>query len=260
MKRSKGDPNQTANSRFEECPVCSATALEGISAAILVGGLGTRLGRIAGNTPKPLLPVRGRPFVFYLLDQLWIAGVRDVVLCSGYRSKMIEDAASRYGRSMRILCSQEDAPLGTGGAVRLALPLLLGGPFFVMNGDSFCRFEPVRLLEWHRIRRASCSLLLTQVDDTGRYGRVGLDAADRVVEFEEKCTREGPGWINAGVYLVERSVIGEIPKDRECSLEREVFPRLIGYGLHGYRGGGRFLDIGTPESYSRAPAFFEGEA
>lgn len=260
MTRSTRDPNLTTGSPSAECRASTALILDGISAAVLVGGLGTRLGRIAENTPKPLLPVLGRPFVFYLLDQLWRAGVRDVVLCSGHKGKMVEDAANRYGRSMRVHCSQEDAPLGTGGAMRLALPLLPGGTFLVMNGDSYCCFDPARFLGSHHVRQASCSLLLTRVDDTGRYGRVSLDATDRVVEFQEKGPHEGPGWINAGVYLVEKAVIQGIPPDRECSLEKEVFPGLIGCGLHGYRGGGRFLDIGTPESFGRAPAFFEAGA
>jgi len=260
VKRSTSDQNLTTGSPSAACRGSSASTLDGISAAILVGGLGTRLGRIAENTPKPLLPVLGRPFVFYLLDQLWLAGVRDVVLCSGHRGQMIENAASSYGRSMRVLCSREDAPLGTGGAMRLALPLLSGGPFLVMNGDSYCCFDPGQFLEWHRVRQAKCSLLLTYVDDTGRYGRVSLDATDRVVEFQEKGPRADPGWINAGVYLVEKAVIQGILRDRGCSLEREVFPGLIGHGLYGYRGGGRFLDIGTPESLRRAPAFFEAKA
>lgn len=260
MRRSARDPNPSTGHPSADCGSSSASTLDGISAAILVGGLGTRLGRIAENTPKPLLPVHGRPFVFYLLDQLWRAGVRDVVLCSGYRGEMIEDAAGRYGRSMRIHCSQEDASRGTGGAMRLALPLLGGETFLVMNGDSYCSFDPARFLVWHHVRQARCSLLLTGVDDTGRYGRVSLDAEDRVVEFQEKGPCEGPGWINAGVYLLEKAVIQGIPPDRECSLEREVFPGLIGCGLLGYRGGGRFLDIGTPESFARAPAFFEAGA
>lgn len=254
------EPNLTTGSPSAEFRPSSALTLDGISAAVLVGGLGTRLGRIAENTPKPLLPVLGRPFVFYLLDQIWRAGVRDVVLCSGYKGEVVEDAANRYGRLMRVRCSREDAPLGTGGAMRLALPLLLAETFLVMNGDSYCFFDPARFLEWHQVRQASCSLLLTRVDDTGRYGRVSLDAMDRVVEFQEKGPREGPGWINAGVYLIQKAVIQGIPPDRECSLEKEVFPGLIGCGLHGYRGGGRFLDIGTPESFDRASAFFEAGA
>jgi NDP-sugar pyrophosphorylase family protein len=212
------------------------------------------------DTPKPLLPVLGRPFVFFLLDKLWLAGFRTVVLCSGHMGDQIQDAAMRVPMPMRIVNSRETKPLGTAGALRLALPLLPGRTSLVMNGDSYCSFEPAQFLKWHLTQRARCSMLLTHVEDTGRYGRVAVDETGHVVEFEEKGQNQGPGWINAGVYLVEESLIREIPADRECSLEREIFPRLIGCGLFGFCGGGRFLDIGTPEAYQRAAEFFEDEA
>ena len=105
-------------------------------------------------------------------------------------------------------------------------------------------------------RAREATLLLAEVPDTSRYGRVELDPAGAVCRFVEKQGAGGPGWINAGIYLLERARIEEIPERAPCSLERDVFPGWIGRGLHGYRTGARFLDIGTPQSYARALAFF----
>jgi NDP-sugar pyrophosphorylase family protein len=229
--------------------------LADMTAAILAGGLGTRLRSVVADRPKALAEVRGRPFLAHQLDILMAAGVQSVVLCTGYLGDQIEAAFGDAYGSMRLTYSRESAPLGTAGALRLALPLLQSDPVLVLNGDSICRTDLKSFWEWHRAAGAAASLLLMEVSDDRRYGRVQIDELGGVIGFVEKGQQSGPGWVNAGVYLLGHQVLQAIPAGEIVSLERDVFPLWAGRGLCGYRVQGAFLDIGTPETYAVADEF-----
>ncbi len=233
--------------------------LTDISAAILAGGLGTRLRSVLPAKPKVLAPVRGRPFLTYLLDQLAAEGVQEVVFCIGYMAALVEETLGARHQSIRLTYSRENEPLGTGGALRRALPLFSSDPVLVMNGDSFMEVDLPGYLRWFLERGAEASLVLARVPDTDRFGRVATDEKERVLGFEEKGAHPGPGWINAGIYLLKKKILQSIPAGTPFSLERELFPRLLGGQLYAFRSEGRFIDIGTPESYCAAQAFFAGE-
>jgi NDP-sugar pyrophosphorylase family protein len=230
--------------------------LNTLTAAILVGGLGTRLQARVQDRPKVLANVNGRPFLAYLLDQLSSAGICQTVLCTGHLASMVEDTFGPSHGGMRLAYSHEKAPLGTAGALRLALPQLYSDPVLVLNGDSFCDADLGGFLGFYRSRGANATVLLTEVPDTGRFGRVALNEEEQIIRFEEKGSAAGAGWINAGIYLLSQRLLLDIPTSRAVSLEREVFPAWVGRGLYGWRGGGRFIDIGTPDSYAEAARFF----
>ena len=230
--------------------------LASVTAAILAGGMGTRLRSVVADRPKVLAEIRGRPFLAYLLDQLAGAGVRTVVLCTGYLGEQVQAMFGDSYGSLRLVYSQESSPLGTAGALRLALPLFKAETVLVMNGDSFCEANLRAFWAWHCARSADATLLLTRMLDTKRYGRVHVDEDGLVLRFDEKGQNGGPGWINAGIYLLNRRLLLTIPSSGAVSLEREMFPAWIGRGLYGYRSEGRFLDIGTPEAYILAERFF----
>jgi NDP-sugar pyrophosphorylase family protein len=236
--------------------VPSFSSLASVTAVILAGGLGTRLRSAVADRPKVLAEVLGRPFLAFLLDQLQAAGVRRVVLCTGYRGEQVEAAFGTSYGTLQLLHAQEPVPLGTGGALRRALPVFRSDPVLVMNGDSFCDAALQDLWSGHLSRGAAATLLLSQVPDTTRYGRVQIQDDGRVVRFDEKASAGGPGWINAGIYVLSSALMRQIPQDRPVSLEREIFPAWIGRGLYGYRSQSRFLDNGTPESYAAAEEFF----
>ena len=231
-----------------------------VTAAILVGGLVTRLRLVTDGRPKALIEIQGRTFLLYLLDQLVTAGVREVVLCTGYQGQQVKAAFGDIYGSLRLRYSQELSPLGTAGALRLSLPLLNSDPVLVMNGDSFCDLDLNKFLAWHCARGASATLALVNVSDASRYGRVDVDGSGRVVCFQEKDGTRSPGWINAGVYLIARSFLQTIPAECRIALEREVFPAWVGKALYGYQTEARFLDIGTPETYAEAEQFFAKQA
>lgn len=223
---------------------------------ILAGGLGTRLREVVCDKPKVLAAVNDRPFLQYLLDQLSQNGIGRVVLGTGYLGEQIESAFGNSYRGTRLVYSREPEPMGTGGALRHALPLLDSEELLVLNGDSFCDFDYRGFRALHREKGAPMSLCLAQVPDVARYGAVKVDAEGRILEFVEKGALSGAGLINAGIYLLRRAVIESVPAGRAVSLEKEVIPELIGAGLSGFRTRGRFIDIGVPEDYRAAQEFF----
>jgi D-glycero-alpha-D-manno-heptose 1-phosphate guanylyltransferase len=232
--------------------------LNDLTPAILAGGLGTRLRDALPGVPKVLAPVAGRPFVTHLLDRLAGAGFREVVLLTGHGHDEVRgELGEAYGR-LRLTYSREREPLGTGGAVRAALPLIRSSSL-LLNGDSYLDLDPAALPRFHASHGMPVSVALTRVEDASRYGNVRLGKHDQVVRFEEKTSGGEAGWVNAGVYLFERAVIEAIPADRPVSLEREVLPAWVSRGqVFGLRAAGRFIDIGTPESFARAGEFFLG--
>jgi NDP-sugar pyrophosphorylase family protein len=229
---------------------------EGVTAAILAGGLGTRLKSVMADRPKVLAPVAGRPFLVRLLDQLTRVEVSEAVLLVGFGAEQVRSAlGNRYG-GLRLSYSTESSPCGTGGAVRLALPLLSGEFILLMNGDSFCDLDLRAFAQFHR-GRGGVSIALARVEDASRYGLVQLGSNDQLVQFEEKTQNGKPGWINAGVYMIDRSLIDAIVPNKPSSLERDFLPAQVAAGnVYGFRCTGRFIDIGTPESYAEAGAFF----
>jgi len=231
--------------------------LEDATAAILAGGLGTRLRSRIADRPKVLALVHGRPYLSYLLEQLSGAGVRDVVLLTGYRADQVRSAFGDRYANLHLTYSSEPSPLGTAGAVRLALPCLSSSTIVLLNGDSYCAASLPDFWDFHQRQAAEFSLVLTSVEDCSRYGRVRVESDGRVVGLEEKNSAGGAGWVNAGIYLINRSLIQEIPPDIPVSLERDMCPRwAAGKRCFGFACQGHFLDIGTPESYAQAEAFF----
>lgn len=238
-----------------------------ITGAILAGGLGTRLRSVVSDRPKVLATVLGKPFLAYLLDQLAEAGVNRVVLLTGYRGEQIQqEFGERYGH-VALDYSMETSPLGTAGALRLALPKLFptgantpgSAPsgVLVLNGDSYCQVDLRLFRAFHEHARADASLVLAQVADTSRFGKVQTTSQNRLERFLEKQEAGGAGEINAGIYLINRELIEEIPEGRPVSIEREMFPTwLQSHTLLGFGSIGSFLDIGTPESYREAEVFF----
>ena len=229
----------------------------GISAAILAGGLGTRLREAVPDRQKVIAQVAGKPFLNHILKQLITHGFEKAVLCTGYRSDQVREVYGSAFEELDLCYSQEKEPLGTAGALRFALKELDGEFILLMNGDSYCETNISAFIEWHFARRAPASLLLTEIEDCGRYGSVKLTENSHVASFVEKGVG-GPGLINAGIYLINRRLVEEIPESGVCSLEKEMFPRWAAEKhLYGYKAEVKaFIDIGTPESLKSAAAIF----
>jgi D-glycero-alpha-D-manno-heptose 1-phosphate guanylyltransferase len=227
-----------------------------MDAVILAGGFGTRLRPVITDRPKVMAPVGGRPFLSRLLDHLARAGITRVVLCIGHLGTQVRDFFGNAYAGMHLLYSKEEQPLETGGALRFALPLLNSDPVLVLNGDSFCDVDFADLRDWHSDQGAEASIAVVEVPNASRFGRVAFDEKGAITDFEEKNVTSRRGWVNAGIYLISRASILTIPEGRAVSLEREMFPLWAQGNFRAYRCYGHFIDIGTPESYASAEAFF----
>lgn len=219
---------------------------------VLCGGQGTRLRSVVSDRPKSMALISGTPFLQLLLARLRSQGVDDVVLGTGYMAEKIERYfADGKQFALRIRYSREHEPLGTGGALKLA-ESLISDPVLVLNGDSYVEWNLVPVLELFKTKGADLVILLQAVSDVTRYGSVTLDQDGRVTQFVEKGVAVGPGLINAGVYLLRKQIVRNLPAGTAISLEREVFPRLLDRRVYGLISTGLFIDIGMPDDLKRA--------
>ena len=228
-------------------------------AVVLVGGEGTRLRPLTLDEPKSVLPIGGVPFVSLLLDRLAAAGVTKVILSCGYLPDRLRAAVVSAPAGIEVEVVVEDEPLGTAGAIRFAAVGRVDGPFLALNGDVLGDADFGALVAAHHAAGAVASIGLTPVDDPTRFGVVVHDAQGNVERFVEKPPNAdglgpAPWWVNAGAYVLDPSVLDLIPADRMVSIEREIFPELVGRGLICVHSDGYWRDIGTLESFLTANA------
>jgi mannose-1-phosphate guanylyltransferase len=228
-----------------------------MQAIVLVGGEGTRLRPLTATVPKPALTLVDRPFLAYMIEWLAGHGVSEVVLACGFLPDVLREAlAGEEERAgVRIRYVVEPEPLGTAGAIRFAADQLgdeLEERFFALNGDVLTDLDLAALQRSHEQRSAVATIALHAVEDAAAYGLVRSGAEGEVLAFLEKTGERAPGEVNAGMYLLERSVLDLIPAGENVSIERDVFPRLVGEGLYGQLLDGYWMDIGTPERYLQA--------
>ena len=225
-----------------------------MQALVLAGGEGTRLRPLTYTTPKPVMPLAGRPFLSFMLDWLRRHGVEEVVLSCGFMSEGVRRVLGDIYEGMRLRYVIEDKPLGTGGPVRLALEQgYLDERFLVLNGDVLTDMDLAAEIAQHERTGARITLALVEVADVSSYGVVPTDDQGRVEAFLEKTDGPVPtNRINAGSYVVEREVVEAMDPGRAVSFEREVFPKLVGDGLYGWAAEGYWIDIGAPDRYLEA--------
>jgi mannose-1-phosphate guanylyltransferase len=222
-----------------------------MQAVILVGGQGTRLRPLTANIPKPVVTLVDRPFIAYMLEWLRRHGVSDVIMSCGFLADSVRDVlgdGSGLGLDLRFV--EEPEPRGTAGALKLAEPML-EDRFLMLNGDVLTDIDLGAQIAQHEASGARATLALVGVPDPSAYGLVLLDDDLSVREFIEKPSGENlpTNMISAGAYVLERDVLDLIPADRKVSIEREVWPQLVGAGLYGYASESYWLDIGTPDRY-----------
>ena len=225
------------------------------TAILLVGGRGTRLGALTDRSPKPLLRVAGRPFIYYVFDNLISQGVARAILATGYLGAQFDDIARSGYRGLAIHTCLEATPLGTGGAIVQAFKQCDATRAFVLNGDTLFKADLRALEQLHLASSAAFSIVLRQVDDVSRYGYISCEGG-RVIAMHEKGA-SGPGYINGGVYLIERAPLLIAAPAAAFSVERDLLPRWIARGaVAGISSNGYFIDIGVPADLARAESDF----
>jgi D-glycero-alpha-D-manno-heptose 1-phosphate guanylyltransferase len=216
---------------------------------VLAGGMGTRLREIVKDRPKPMALIGGRPFLEYLILQLKGQGFGEIVLCIGYLGEQIRSYfgdGDKWG--VHISYSYEEQLLGTGGAIKLAEKMVQEENFLVMNGDSFLDVDMHKLINHHLMKQAIATVALVEVENANRYGAVEINEKGEIKKFVEKGDISASKLINGGVYVLNRKIFDYIPLGT-VSLEKEIFPKLIGKGFFGVPIKGFFIDIGVPETY-----------
>ena len=226
-----------------------------MQAVLLVGGEGTRLRPLTCKTVKAMVPILNRPFLEHLVHYLAQHGIDEIIVTLCY----LPDTIERYfgdGRKFGVKLTYvvEESPLGTAGAVKNA-ERYLDDTFYVLNGDIFTDLDLKRMLAFHRERQSKATIALTPVDDPSAYGVVETGSDGRVRRFVEKPKREEAisNLINAGTYILERDVLGDMPPNTHCMFEHHVFPTLLGKDspVYAYPSDAYWIDIGTPQKYCR---------
>jgi len=221
-----------------------------MEAIVLAGGFGTRLRQVVADVPKPMAPIAGRPFLEILLGSLERKGFARVVLSLGFMAEKISDHFGARFAGMDVAYVVEDAPLGTGGAIRLALDACTQDHVFVFNGDTYLDLE-VQSLEQRWQAKRHQVVVGRQVPDTTRYGRLVVDGGC-ITGFAEKGI-SGPGLINAGCYVLAADALARFPLNQPFSIETDyLVPEVTSGTVDVFVTEGMFIDIGIPEDYARA--------
>ena len=223
---------------------------------ILAGGLGSRLQKVIHRYPKPMVLIRDKPFLEYLILQLKKYNLTEILLCIGYLGEKIKEYfqdGAKWG--VEIEYSEEEKPLGTGGAIKLAENFVRSDNFLVLNGDSCLDIDFNELIEFHKLREALATLALVQISKPDRYGLVEIDKNFHITSFREKGAVSKSNLINGGVYVFEKEVLNLI-SEGSVSLEKDIFPKLIGKRFYGKPQKAYFIDIGVPQDYKRVQKEF----
>jgi len=225
-----------------------------LEAIILVGGKGTRLKSISGDTPKPLVKIGGKPFLYWILEGLQEQGFSRVVLATGYRSEFLKSKVlSDNPVSMELIFVEEKIPLGTGGAIKNAFKSISSNRALVLNGDSYCDINFRTALELSQKNHKSITMIGVHVDNVERYGAIEVDEQGNLLRMSEKGSL-GSGYINSGIYVVDRCVFDVVPGG-VFSFEREVLSNRLNE-ISCYMSDNYFVDIGIPADYKLANKYF----
>lgn len=220
-----------------------------LKAVILAGGFGKRLRIAVEDVPKPMAPIAGKPFLEHQIRLLKDQGINEIVLCVYYMADKIKSYFGD-GRSLGvdITYSEEEMPLGTGGALKKAEQYLKDGPFLVLNGDTYSQIDIEKFYAFHQEKKSQYTISLMKASHSLSTGNVIVNDG-LIIDFAEKQDI-ATDTINSGIYLFEPSIFSHIPSNINVSLERETFVQLARSGLlHGYHNDGYFIDIGLPETY-----------
>jgi D,D-heptose 1,7-bisphosphate phosphatase len=223
-----------------------------MQAIILAGGFGTRLQAVVKDVPKPLADISGKPFLSYLFQHLKNCGIKNVVISVGYlQEKIIEYFGENY-LGINLVYAKEDKPLGTGGAIKNSLKFIdKKKPVIVINGDTFLQVNYQKLLAFHQEKKSQLTMVLREVEDCSRYGRVVADG-DHVVSFEEKNSTKNYGLINGGIYVLDEKIFTNFSAE-SFSFEKDfLMEKLQELQPQGFIADEYFIDIGIPEDYSKA--------
>ena len=217
--------------------------------------MGTRLRETIGSSQKTMANVGDEPFLSKVLRYLKAQGFRRVILATGYRGDQVQEYYRKNNLGLTFEFAHEKEPLGTGGAVKNTEAFVRTSPFFVLNGDCFCLLSYKDFLQFHRTNKSSATLSVAKIKDSRDYGTILLGPRNSIAGFEEKKDKPGGGYVNVGAYCFNKEIFGMMPAAQSFSIERDFFPLLpvkLKERFSAFVIENEFLDIGTPDRYSKA--------
>lgn len=222
-----------------------------MEAIVLAGGLGTRIAKVVKDVPKPMAPISDKPFLEYIIDDLINKGINKIILAVGYKKEYIIDYFGNSYKNIKIVYSDEDIPLFTGGAIKKSLSFCEEKEVFVVNGDTYFDVDLQTMLKYFKKNmEIKAGIAVKEMENFYRYGKVDIDSNNFVLRFNEKQFCE-KGYINGGIYIIKNNCLDDYPQ--KFSLENDFFPReLKNKSILAYRSDGFFIDIGIPEDYKYA--------
>lgn len=232
-----------------------------MKAIILAGGMGTRLRSVVSDVPKPLAPINSKPFLQVLLDSLLPYDFSQFIISTCYMADKIKDACGDHHKKVPISYVKEESPLGTGGAIRLAISSLSKDEeyVFVLNGDTFLKVDYKEMLEFAQKLNAGITIAVRSMDNCYRYGTLMIDH-DTITGFNSAGSA-GPGYINGGIYLLKASVLSSVVAGEKFSFERDFLEKYyLNNPIYAFMTDGYFIDIGIPTDYERAQKELEAYA
>lgn len=223
-----------------------------MDAIVLAGGFGTRLKECVSDRPKPMALIQKTPFLDILINQLRsFRKIKKIVLAIGYMAEFIQDY---YKNQADIDFSIEEKPLGTGGAIKLAIKKTTSSDVLVVNGDSYIDFSFDELKRIHSLKQSDATLVYSEIDDPSQFGLLKIEEnSQKILSFNEKSKTFDRSYINAGIYLIKKDLFEGLDLKEAFSIEKEAFPILVKKKkIYGHLSQTKLLDIGTKESYLRA--------
>lgn len=222
-----------------------------MEAIVLAGGFGTRLSHIFSDVPKPMALVNDEPFLKYIFRYLRRNKIDRVVLATGYKSEVIKECFKTNYHGIEIIYSNEDEPLGTGGAIKKALSYCFDDNVFIINGDTYFDVNLHEMYKFHNKKNADLTIATKQMNDFERYGNVVFAEDKRILDFQEKSYRKS-GYINGGIYLLSKMILNIIDNDK-FSFEKDFMELMVKKDdFYSFNSEGFFIDIGVPEDYYKA--------
>jgi len=222
-------------------------------AIILAGGLGTRLRKVVKDIPKPMAEINGRPFLVYLLKYLSLQGIEKVILSVGYKHEVIINYFGSNFENLKLIYSIEEAPLGTGGAIKKSLNYLDSEEALILNGDTLFEVNLHKFYNLYKTYNTYLSIALKKVKNPDRYGIIEIDKNFKIKKFYEKGIQKKEGLINGGIYFLNKVFFASLKMPNFFSFERDFLEKYYqNYDFYGFPCEGYFIDIGIPEDYEKA--------
>ncbi len=226
------------------------------NAIILAGGMGTRLKSVITDIPKPMAPVANKPFLTYLLNQLCSFDITEVKLSVGYKHEVIESYFGTKYKHLNLDYIIEKEPLGTGGGIRLAAEACTSETLLICNGDTYFDVNIDQFVTEHIQNKNGMTIALKQMDRVNRYGMVELNQSE-IIGFSEKSEALKTGWINGGIYALNKALFLDNTQAGNFSMEVDFMEKMVGQiKLEGFKSDGYFIDIGIPDDYHKANTYF----